>query len=68
MFSRIVLPAVSGTKIIMNTKAKKTISAKNRNVRVLPPSVSIVVRKTEATKKLLNQLVALARATEVVAS
>jgi hypothetical protein len=63
-----VLPAVSGTRIIMNTKARKTMRAKNKNVNVFPPSVSIVVRNTEATTKLLNQLVALARATEVVAS
>lgn len=68
MFSRIVLPAVSGTNMIINTKAKNTISARNRKVKVFPPSVSMVVRKTEATTKLLNQLVAFARATKVVAS
>ena len=68
MFSRMVLPAVSGTRMIINTKARKTMRARNKNVKVLPPSVSIVVRNTDATTKLLNQLVAFARATDVVAS
>lgn len=52
----------------MKTKEMNVVPAKKRKVYYLPPSVSIDVKKTDATAKLHIQLTAFAAATAVAAS
>ena len=54
------MPLVSGTKKNTKMNANNASPAKIPNVYTLPASLSMLVRNTEATIKLLNQLVAVA--------